>query len=81
MPHSHMYDTSTLDGRARPGTSRQREDGGAVAQGSVFEGELPEPFIYAGTIPTPEQTPGSDRTRTPSTWTQPPTAAVHHSNL
>ncbi|MGX1471218.1 UNVERIFIED_CONTAM: hypothetical protein RKD50_000026 [Streptomyces canus] len=29
------------------------------------------PFIYAGAIPMPEQTPGSDRTRTPLPWTQP----------
>jgi len=29
------------------------------------------PFIHAGTIPMPEQTPGSGRTRTPSPWTQP----------
>ncbi|MBN0048374.1 hypothetical protein JS756_30560 [Streptomyces actuosus] len=30
------------------------------------------PFVYAGTIPMPEQTPGSGRTITPLPWTQPP---------
>lgn len=29
------------------------------------------PFVHAGTIPMPEQTPGSGRTRTPLLWTQP----------
>ncbi|MFF3322300.1 Imm53 family immunity protein [Streptomyces sp. NPDC002889] len=32
------------------------------------------PFIYAGIIPTPEQTPESGRTRTPPPWTQPETS-------
>ncbi|MFE9455136.1 ATP-binding protein, partial [Streptomyces sp. NPDC006739] len=34
------------------------------------------PFIYAGTIPMPEQTPGSGRTRTPLPWTQPKNGAL-----
>ncbi|MFJ8510215.1 hypothetical protein, partial [Streptomyces avermitilis] len=34
------------------------------------------PFIYAGLIPTPEQTPGSGRTRTPLPWTQPTDACT-----